>query len=121
MARRGPPEDPKTAALREARCLNPHPERVSDERFLAEEFFDARDTVQVKYEMVRAVLVNGEPVTAAAAAFGYSARPTTRPPPRWSNQGWTGCWPPSPDHAGATSSRRRSWPGPRSWPRPAPR
>ena len=72
MARRGPSGDPKTAALREARCLNPHPERVSDERFLAEEFFDARDTVQVKYEMVRAVLVDGEPVTAAAAAFGYS-------------------------------------------------
>jgi transposase len=72
MARRAPSEDPKTAALREARCLNPHPERVSDERFLAEEFFDARDTVQVKYEMVRAVLVDGEPVTAAAAAFGYS-------------------------------------------------
>ena len=72
MARRGAPEDPKTAALREARCLNPHPELVSDERFLAGEFFDARDVVQVKYEMVRAVLVDGEPVTQAAAAFGYS-------------------------------------------------
>ncbi len=48
MARRGAPEDPKTAALREARCLNPHPELVSDERFLAGEFFDARDVVQVK-------------------------------------------------------------------------
>ena len=72
MARRGPSEDPKTAALREARCLNPHPERVSDGRFLAGEFFDARDVVQVKYEMVRAVLVDGEPVTQAAAAFGYS-------------------------------------------------
>jgi transposase len=72
MARRGAPEDPKTAALREARCLNPHPELVSDERFLAGEFFDARDVVQVKYEMVRAVLVDGEPVTEAAVAFGYS-------------------------------------------------
>ncbi len=72
MARRGAPEDPKTAALREARCLNPHPELVSDQRFLAGEFFDARDVVQVKYEMVRAVLVDGDPVTQAAAAFGYS-------------------------------------------------
>ena len=72
MARRGAPEDPKTAASREARCLNPHPELVSDERFLAGEFFDARDAVQVKYEMVRAVLADGEPVTQAAAAFGYS-------------------------------------------------
>jgi len=59
-------------ALRESRCLNPHPEQVTDPVFLAEEFFDARDVVQVKYEMVRAVTVDGVPVTAAAAAFGYS-------------------------------------------------
>ena len=72
MARREPGEDPKAAALREARCLNPHPERVSDAAFLAGEFFDARDAVQVKYEMVRAVTVDKVPVTAAAAAFGYS-------------------------------------------------
>ncbi|ABH00118.1 probable transposase (plasmid) [Rhodococcus jostii RHA1] len=72
MTRRATPEDPKTAALREARSLNPHPEGVSDPGFLTEEFFDARDAVQVKYEMVRAVLVDGQSVTAAAAAFGYS-------------------------------------------------
>lgn len=65
-------EDPKTTGLREARCLNPHPERVNAPAFLAEEFFDARDAVQVKYEMVRSVLMDGESVTAAAAAFGYS-------------------------------------------------
>jgi hypothetical protein len=72
MPVRRPAEDPKVTALREARCLNPHPEQVSDETFLAEEFFDARDAVQVKYEMVRRVLADGEPVTVAAAAFGYS-------------------------------------------------
>ena len=72
MARREPGEDPKAAALREARCLNPHPEQVSDAAFLAEKFFDARDVVQVKYEMVRRVSVDGAPVTATAAAFGYS-------------------------------------------------
>ena len=72
MALRGSPEDPKVTALRESRCLNPDPGRVTDPAFLAEEFFDARDTVQVKYEMVRRVTVDGEPVTAAAAAFGYS-------------------------------------------------
>ena len=72
MASTRPGEDPKAAALREARCLNPHPEQVTSEAFLAEEFFDARDAVQVKYEMVRAVTVDKVPVTAAAAAFGYS-------------------------------------------------
>jgi transposase len=72
MAPRGSSADPKVTALRESRCLNPRPEQVTDEAFLAEEFFDARDMVQVKYEMVRRVTVDGAPVTAAAAAFGYS-------------------------------------------------
>ena len=64
--------DPKEAALAATRCLIPHPEHVRDPGFLASEFFDARDAVQVKYEMVRKVKADGAPVTAAAAAFGYS-------------------------------------------------
>jgi transposase len=71
MARRR--DDAKEAALREARCLNPRPEAVADQAFTAgPEFFDARDLVQVKYEMVRRVRADGESVTAAAAAFGFS-------------------------------------------------
>ena len=72
MARRQGRQDPKEVALAEARCLNPHPEQVTDAEFLASDFFDARDAVQVKYEMVRRVRVDGAPVTATAAAFGYS-------------------------------------------------
>jgi len=72
MARRNTGPDPKEAALAEARCLNPHPEQVTDPEFLASDFFDARDAVQVKYEMVRKVRASGAPVTQAAAAFGYS-------------------------------------------------
>src|SRR6266581_4679071 len=68
---RGRP-DPKEAALAGARCLNPHPEQVTDPEFLSSEFFDARDAVQVKYEMVRRVKADGAPVTEAAAAFGFS-------------------------------------------------
>jgi transposase len=64
--------DPQQAALAETRCLNPHPGQVTDPEFLASEFFDARDAVQVKYEMVRKVRAGGAPVTEAAAAFGYS-------------------------------------------------
>ena len=64
--------DPKEAALAAARCLNPHPEQVTDREFLGSDFFDARDAVQVKYEMVRKVRADGAPVTEAAAAFGYS-------------------------------------------------
>lgn len=71
MARRKG-EDPKVAALRAARALNPRPEAVRDEAFATEEFLDARDLVQVKYEMVRRVRLEGEAVSTAAARFGLS-------------------------------------------------
>ena len=71
MARRGK-ADPKVTALREDRALNPRPEAVRDVQFTGAEFFDARDLVQVKYEMVRRVEVDGEPVSRTAAAFGFS-------------------------------------------------
>jgi|SRR5215210_1935872 len=65
-------EDPKVAALREQRSLNPRPERVHDEQFAGSEFLDARDLVQVKYEMVRRVRVDGDTVTRSAQQFGFS-------------------------------------------------
>jgi transposase len=64
--------DPKIKALRQQGALNPHSERVSDSLFIGSEFFDARDAVQVKYEMLRRVEAEGQSVTAAAAAFGLS-------------------------------------------------
>jgi transposase len=64
--------DAKEAALAETRTLNPRPEAVRDEQFASSEFFDARDLVQVKYEMVRRVRVDGAAVTQTAAAFGFS-------------------------------------------------
>src|ERR1017187_8862845 len=36
-------QDPKKAALAAARCLNPHPEQVTDPEFLGSDFLDARD------------------------------------------------------------------------------
>ena len=70
MARRR--QDPKVEALRAERSLNPRPEAVTDEEFASSEFFDARDLVQVKYEMVRRVRVEGDAVSRSAAAFGFS-------------------------------------------------
>ncbi len=70
MARRR--EDPKVEALRAERSLNPRPEAVTDEAFATWEFLDARDLVQVKYEMVRRVRVQGDQVSRSAAAFGFS-------------------------------------------------
>ena len=74
MARKRPP-DPKVEALRQQGTLNPHPARVRDPLFVEGDFFDARDLVQVKYEMVRRVRVDGQPVSDSARTFGLS-RPT---------------------------------------------
>ncbi len=60
-------------ALEAARLIHPRPEAVTAELFGSNDgFFLASDKVQVKYEMLRAVAVDGETVAAAAAAHGYS-------------------------------------------------
>lgn len=66
------PVDPKEAALRAAGALHPHPETVRDDAFLRDPFFDPRDRVQVKYEMLRRRRVDGRPVTEIAASFSVS-------------------------------------------------
>ncbi|HZE14816.1 MAG TPA: helix-turn-helix domain-containing protein [Mycobacterium sp.] len=59
--------------LAEAGLLHPNPNDVLAPLFTGESrFFLASDKVQVKYEMLRAHLVDGLPVSEAAAAHGYS-------------------------------------------------
>ena len=63
----------KVAALRRHHALNPRPQAVSDPAFITDNpFFDPRDLVQVKYEMLRRVRQEGQPVSQASAAFGFS-------------------------------------------------
>jgi len=64
--------DPKVDALRQHASLNPHPQRVTDPLFAAADFFDRRDLVQIKYEMVRRVRADGQSVAQSAKAFGLS-------------------------------------------------
>ncbi len=66
------PIDSKAESLRQHGALNPHPQKVADPMFLRGEFFDPRDLVQVKYEMLRRVRVDGAAVTDATQAFGFS-------------------------------------------------
>jgi transposase len=63
----------KAAALRRHHALNPRPERVADPAFNGDNpFFDAQDLVQVKYEMLRRAREDGQAVSQASAAFGFS-------------------------------------------------
>ena len=70
MARRN--ADSKANALRQRGCLHPHPEKVTDELFTTNEFFDPRDLLQVKYEMLRRVRERDHSISQAAANFGLS-------------------------------------------------
>lgn len=62
----------KLEVLKKQGAANPQPERVQDPLFGLDEFFDARDLVQVRYEMLRRVEVEGHAVTEACHAFGFS-------------------------------------------------
>lgn len=67
--------DLKVKRLEQQGALNRHPERVRAPWFQSNGFFDARDLVQVKYEMLRQVSIEGVKKAEAAALFGVS-RPT---------------------------------------------
>ncbi len=68
-------DDEKIELLKEHGILNPNPEKVLAEDFKSNLFFDPRDLLQVKYEMLRQVIKGGVTVTRAAQRFGLS-RPT---------------------------------------------
>src|SRR5262245_36948573 len=61
----------KKKALLASGTLNPHPQDVRSELFKMD-FFDPCDRAQVKYEMLRAHSVDGDPVAEACRQFGFS-------------------------------------------------
>jgi transposase len=85
--------DPKCDVLCAHAALNPHPERVTDALFVSQPFFDPRDLLQVRYEMLRRVLVEGQPVGATAVAFGYSRMTLHQLRKRFAAQGLVGLLP----------------------------
>jgi transposase len=64
--------DAKRKGLRLQGTLNPRPDEVTHPLFQTNEFFDPDDLIQVKYEMLRQVRVEQEPITQTAKSFGFS-------------------------------------------------
>jgi transposase-like protein len=62
----------KRQLLRQEGALNLRADAVTDELFQQSEFFDPADSVQVKYEMLRQVQIEGQPVSETARSFGFS-------------------------------------------------
>jgi len=65
----------KLTALRATNAVHPRSAAVTDAAFRSNDFFDPRDLVQVKYEMLRRVRIEGQAVSQVTKAFGLS-RPT---------------------------------------------
>jgi transposase len=65
----------KAEALAEDGTLNPAPDKVGDPKFQEGGFFDPRDVLQVKYEMLRRVSVEKASITDVSGQYGIS-RPT---------------------------------------------
>ncbi|SJM32648.1 hypothetical protein BQ8482_300019 [Mesorhizobium delmotii] len=79
--------DPK--ALARDGALNPRPEAARDTLFAGNPFFDARDLVQVRYEMVRRH--QADRTATSPATSGSRGRPSTKlraPWPARASPGW---------------------------------
>ena len=64
--------DPKLTALKATGTLNRNSQAITDSLFRGGGFFDPRDLVQVRYEMVRRHRVEDVPVAITARLFGVS-------------------------------------------------
>jgi transposase len=65
-------DDPKQKLLRQRGTLHRRPKEIEDELFRSHTFFDPRDLLQVKYEMLRRVRIDGLSITRAARLFSFS-------------------------------------------------
>ena len=74
MAKRDQP-DQKMLELKRTGTLNPRPKTITDRLFRQNPFFDPRDLLQLRYEMLRRHTAENMSILDAAAAFGVS-RPT---------------------------------------------
>jgi transposase len=92
MPRPKKPVDDKTESLKKYGALNPHPHRVVEKTFsdAGIEFFDPRDLVQVKYEMLRTVEKDGRSVKHASEAFGFSRPAFYQAQSQFKQEGVTG-------------------------------
>lgn len=65
-------EDRKYISLKKNGTLNKDFRKVKDKLFKEHSFFDVKDVIQVKYEMLRRVLREDSSISEAAKNFGFS-------------------------------------------------
>jgi len=62
----------KVELLRQQKVLNRDFNNVKEKLFKDNPFFDPKDLLQVKYEMIRVVTQKEKSITAASESFGFS-------------------------------------------------
>ncbi len=95
------PPGPKRSQLRKAGLLHPQPGSVRDPLFeQAPEFFDAEDLLQVRYEMMRAHLVERDAIRAICLRFGVSRQTFYNLQAKFRTEGTAGLLPKRPGPKG---------------------
>ena len=109
--------DEKLEALRQSHTLHPHPDEVRDPLFTSgSPFFDPRDLVQVKYELLRRVQVEDDSVAHATTLFALSRPTFYAAQAAWQRAGLAGLLPqpPGPRHAHKLTEEILALLGPRA-------
>lgn len=83
----------KIQSLRQSGTLNRRAQKVQDQLFLEEDFFDPQDLTQVKYEMLRRVQKGAMTIRAVAARFGFSRPAFYKAQKDFSREGLVGLLP----------------------------
>jgi len=91
----------KDKTLKENGTYNSNHEKVKSRLFADSAFFDAKDLVQVKYEMLREVTCGGKSVTAAAEDYGFSREAYYENKRLFEREGITGFVPKKPGPKGS--------------------
>ena len=74
--------------------IHPVSDGIGDQVFASNRFFDSSDIVQVKYEMLRRVAIDGVSVHEATAAFGFSSQSFYQAKAEFEQSGMVGLLPP---------------------------
>ncbi len=80
----------KANSLKVKGILNDNPERIVHSMLLNSKLFDPLDLIQVQYEMLRAVRVEGVSVSEACRLFGYSREYYCRLEQEFNSKGFAG-------------------------------
>lgn len=86
-------EEKRTQRLKREGTLHPNPDKVRTDLLEKSPFFDENDLMQMKYEMLRSVSVDQQPIADAAHKFGLSRVAYYRAQAQYQRNGLAGLLP----------------------------